>query len=155
MSQDDSLTSWVQARLTDAYEFAPDTETENMASSFDNMLSPKAEITVNGASVPYDQFRKDLTERKGMVNRAKVEWKDVIEVPDEENKHAGLVAGTFVVTRQSKLRIRAGPATHHNTVVFHAKVAEEEGAGEEGRRIVQLALASATKAAPINLARPH
>ena len=77
------------------------------------------------------------------------------------------------MTRQSKLRIRAAPATHFNTIVFHARyararfvhtndtdlnfhrVSEEEDAGEDGRRITHLRLISATKAAPINLVHPH
>ncbi|KAL1743790.1 hypothetical protein HDZ31DRAFT_83174 [Schizophyllum fasciatum] len=154
MSGNDSLTAWAQERLASVYEYAPDTESENLVDSFDTALSPNADIYLNDAPVPYDEYRKDMTERKAMANRAKVEFKDVIEVPDD-NKRTGLVAGTIIVTRQSKLKIRAGPATHFNTIVFHARVAEGTGAGPDGRRIVQLRLISSSKAAPINLARPH
>ncbi|KAL1704293.1 hypothetical protein EV121DRAFT_259848 [Schizophyllum commune] len=153
-TSDDSLAAWAQARLADVYEYAPDTEAQNLVSNFDTALSPRAEIFLNDKPVEYDEYRKDMTERKAMANRAKVEFKDVIEVLDE-NKRTGLVAGTIVVTRQSKLRIRAAPATHFNTIVFHARVSEEDDAGEDGRRITHLRLISATKAAPINLVHPH
>ena len=85
-TSDDSLAAWAQARLANVYEYAPDTEAQNLVSNFDTALSPRAEIFLNDKPVEYDEYRKDMTERKAMANRAKVEFKDVIEVLDENKR---------------------------------------------------------------------
>lgn len=45
----------------------------------------------------------------------------VAEINHYRQKETGEVNGSFVVTRRSKLRVRAAPMTHYTTVNFTAK----------------------------------
>jgi len=162
----DSLTSWAQAHLAPLYEHstASDNQAEaapsaNHPDTFYSAYSPKAEVIVNYTPVPTDAHKDDLARRSFGSMTSTVEWKDVIEVPADSEKpnEAGIVAGFFVVTHHSKLRIRAAPAETKTFVAFNAKIEQDPSvaveAGSDPRRIAHMFQTTVTKATPIHLGK--
>lgn len=76
-----SLSEWLISRLTAHYETS-DAPTTDLHASFEAAFAANAEFVVNHSPVSRDAYKKRLEERL-LVASSSVEWKDVMEIPEE------------------------------------------------------------------------
>ncbi|KAJ8591532.1 hypothetical protein M405DRAFT_814210 [Rhizopogon salebrosus TDB-379] len=154
MSKPDS-TSWTQSRLAALYEAH---ENEAFASSFDAVFSPSCEVRVNHTPSTVDAFKESISSRRAAGAGVTLAWENVITTgnsPDEPS----VVAGTLIVTRNMKFRIRAAPAQRQTYINFSARVEQDPSVQADEdvdhRRITSFYHTSVDKTPPIHFVTPY
>ncbi|KAH9485882.1 hypothetical protein JR316_0002797 [Psilocybe cubensis] len=155
MSSNASASQWLRNRFTSLYEAAPPPEEADFKALFVSIFSEDAQVWFNHEQISVDAFQEKITSANYAAKEASIDWKDLIEIPGNDAEHEGIVAGSFVVTRSMKFRIRAAPAQRLNHNIFSAKInidptAQPDITGSK-RRISEFFLTSFDKAAPIHL----
>ncbi|PPQ83721.1 hypothetical protein CVT25_006125 [Psilocybe cyanescens] len=155
---DISASQWLRNRFTSLYEAAPPPEEADFKALFLSVFSEDSQVVFNHESMSIDTFQEKLTTANYAVSDASVDWKDLVEIPAHDREagaQEGIVAGSFVVTRSMKFRIRAGRAQRLNHNIFSAKIDTDHSAQPDingsKRRITGFFITSLDKAAPIHL----
>ncbi|PPQ79996.1 hypothetical protein CVT24_003851 [Panaeolus cyanescens] len=162
VSSSTPLASWFRSTFEALYTplsdstSSPDSHLSNLLSQ---TFSTASEQYLNHERVSLDDLSKNIWEGNALLAGATVDWRELIEVPGtpaaEPNgeKEAGIIAGFFVVTRSSHIRIRVGPAQRLNYNSFSAKVVSPPSSTPQNPqyRISQLFITSLDEAAPIHL----
>ncbi|KAF9554180.1 hypothetical protein CPC08DRAFT_196868 [Agrocybe pediades] len=157
--QSSSATKWLQDRFTSLYESTPSASQEDsdFKALFYSAFSEKARVVRNHKDVGVEDFLNAAlgTGTGPLASACRVEWKDIVELPVEEGSNVEIVAGFYVVTRSSKIRIRAGPMQRLSYNSFSARIEQDAEAvpDVEGskRRITELYITTVDKTPPIHL----
>jgi hypothetical protein len=127
-------TSWTQSRLGALYETR---ENEVFASTFDTVFSSSCEVRANHIPSTVDAFKESISSHRAAGAGVTLSWENVIatsDSPDEVSspvpqRHSSpltywkpsVVAGTLIVTRSMKFRIRAAPAQRQTHINFSVR----------------------------------
>ncbi|OJA15370.1 hypothetical protein AZE42_12349 [Rhizopogon vesiculosus] len=148
-------TSWTQSRLGALYEVRED---EAFASTFDAVFSPSCEVRVDHTPSTVDAFKESISSRRAAGAGITLSWENVIATSDSPDE-SSVVAGTLIVTRNMKFRIRAGPAQRQTHINFSARVEQDPSIQadehDDHRRITSFYHTSVDKTPPIHFAMPH
>ncbi|PPR02549.1 hypothetical protein CVT26_012017 [Gymnopilus dilepis] len=145
---------WIQNKFTTIYESASPDQVSDFKTHLANVFHKDVEIYQNHQPISLGTFQDDLSQANAAHARSSIEWKEVFEVPPPEgDSDTSIVAGSFIVTRSMKFRIRAAPAQRLNHNIFSAKVQRNKSGQEEDGQflITQLFITSVQNAAPIHL----
>ncbi|KAF8901933.1 hypothetical protein CPB84DRAFT_1846630 [Gymnopilus junonius] len=150
---------WLQSKFKNIYESSSPEESD-FRTQVSFVFHKDVEIFHNHQKVTLGTFQDSLSQANFAQSRASIEWKEVFEVPPAEGEtESSIVAGSFVVTRSMKFRIRAGPAQRLSHNIFSVKIEQDKSipADDEGSqfRITHMFITSVEKAAPIHMAQMH
>ena len=85
----DSLTSWLKAHLSTLYESPSSAGEQEFQKSLDLTLAPDTQIILNHKSITHDAFKEDIMNRNAAATAVTIEWKDIAELEDSQNKQVG------------------------------------------------------------------
>ncbi|KAF8635326.1 hypothetical protein AX17_003945 [Amanita inopinata Kibby_2008] len=146
------LTSWFVTHTEALHSQLPPGD-NLLQDAFKAMFADEAKIVVNHEQVSVREYWEEVEKRRFAVVGESVEWRDVLERAgtgtgggDGEGEE-GIVAGSYVLTRSLKFRVRVTPAQTTSHVVFSAKVRKWQG---EERRIVEMFVTSVDKPVPVH-----
>ncbi|KAF8990717.1 hypothetical protein BDQ17DRAFT_1371586 [Cyathus striatus] len=153
------LAPWLLPRLTNLYTTLPtEQDDSNFEASFLETFAQSAKVVANHEDTTLDALREHIGAGKFAMARADVDFRDVIEIVKEGGgDKEGLVAGFFVVTRDLKFRIRAGPARRSSFNSFSAKIESDTSIPTtlgDRRRVTEFFITLVDYAAPVHFAHP-
>ncbi|KAF7432529.1 hypothetical protein PC9H_004470 [Pleurotus ostreatus] len=157
-----NLIPWLQDRFSKIYDISllqnegGPTGLEDFSAGFDAVFASNIRITINGEEVSRDGLKERIISSASAATHIQVEWKDLIEVPnqgiDDSDLVTGMVAGQFIITRSLKFRIRAAPAQNQTITIFQARIENDANISSgDLRRITQLHYTMLSKPVPIHV----
>lgn len=123
---DSSLSSWFKARIERLHNVS---EESDLQAQLGDIFTDNAHIVLNHKTVSVDDFNREFANRRFAVVGETLDWQHIVDAvednaegddPCPDNAIGGTVAGSYVVTRSLKFRIRAAPAQSKCHVVFSA-----------------------------------
>ena len=123
---DSSLSAWFKARIERLHNVS---EESDLQTQLGDIFTDNARIVLNHKPVSVDEFNRELANRRFAVVGETLNWQHIVDAiednaggdgPRPDNEIGGTVAGSYVVTRSLKFRIRAAPAQRKCHVVFSA-----------------------------------
>ncbi|KAJ3526955.1 hypothetical protein NMY22_g9961 [Coprinellus aureogranulatus] len=144
-----SPSEWVKSQFETLFA-NPQDDGSRFQSVFSDSFSNSPTIKYNDKNVSLDEFKEQLEMGRFAVQQANMHWQHIAEHPSEEEGQS-IVFGSFKVTRLSKIRIRAAPAEHRQSVSFEAKL-EKTGKEDGPFKFAEVSLSSEDEAAPVHLA---
>ncbi|KAF9490961.1 hypothetical protein BDN71DRAFT_1453614 [Pleurotus eryngii] len=154
------LIPWLQDRFSKIYDISSSQNEggpiEDFSAGFDAAFASNILITINGEEVSRDGLREGIISSTFAATHIQVEWKDLIEVPnqgsDDSDLVTGMVAGQLVTTRSLKFRIRAAPAQNQTITIFQARIENDTTISSgDPRRITQLYYTTLSKPVPVHV----
>ncbi|TEB37781.1 hypothetical protein FA13DRAFT_1621264 [Coprinellus micaceus] len=113
------MAQWVKEQFEGLFG-RPERDGESLQKTLANSFAHFPKITYNDKQIDLSEFKEQLETSRFAVQQVEIEWPQISEHPAQD-KHDGVVFGSFNVKRLSKIRIRAGPAEHRQSVTFEAK----------------------------------
>ena len=124
---DSSLSAWFKAQIERLYNVS---EESDLQAQLGDIFTDNARIVLNHKPISVDDFNREFTSRRFAVVGETLDWQHIVDARNEDKAEGdglcpddeveGTVAGSYIVTRSLKFRIRAAPAQRKCHVVFSA-----------------------------------